>query len=161
MLMQNWWIRKHVRRENTCISQNVLFFFAIHISIKYIDNKSAMGALHRILCLPGLRKHRLGWWGHHSTWDGVFYPHCAFVIGWNGWVCVKKGIVTIWRIKNSVGKRENRFQLKALQHLWSHNATVIGKVATFPLKWEGVVRRNGCMAIFSWTRRLLGWCERN
>lgn len=39
----------------------LFFFFAIHISIKYIDNKNAMGALHRILCLPGLRKHRLGW----------------------------------------------------------------------------------------------------
>lgn len=52
-----------IRAKNMCISQNVsfFFFFAIHISIKYIDNKNAMGALHRILCLPGLRKHRLGW----------------------------------------------------------------------------------------------------
>lgn len=46
----------------------------------------------------------IGWMEFDSsTWDGVLYPHCAFVIGC--WVCVNKGIVTIWEIKNSVGKR--------------------------------------------------------
>lgn len=88
----------------------------VHISIINIL-RGALGVFQRVLCLPGLRKHRLGWWGHRSTWDGVFYPHCAFVIGWNGWVCVNKGIVTIWRIKHSVGKRRTGFNLKILWHL--------------------------------------------